>query len=630
MCEHCPNHICQSTKENSSKKERNKQLILMLAIILFLTAVLGDFSSLEKFILFFIVYIIAGSNVIFKSIRNILKGEIFDENFLMTIATIGAFGIGEYPEAVMVMILFQIGEYFQNKAVEKSRKSISDLMNIKPDYANIEKDGEIIKTSPEKVAIGEIIIVKPGEKIPLDGIIIEGQALVDTTALTGESIPKELKCGDSAISGYINKNGILKIKVEKVFEESTVSKILDLVEHTKGKKAQTENFITKFAKYYTPAVVFGALGLCLIPPIITGSDFTIWFERALTFLVISCPCALVISVPLGFFAGIGGAAKNGVLIKGSNYLETLSKSNTIVFDKTGTLTEGRFVVREIHAQNCISKEELLELAATVEQYSNHPIAISLKDAYSKPIKNKRIAGFKEISGLGIKALIDNEWIYLGNDSLMKELNISFKQETNNIGTVLYLAKSNNFLGYIVISDEIKEDAYNTIKSLNNMGISTIMLTGDTFEAAKYTAEKLEIDKFYYELLPADKIEKLENILSTNKNNGSIVFVGDGINDAPVLMRADAGISMGGLGSDAAIEASDIVIMDDKPSKVVKALNISKKTMKLIKQNIVLAIGVKVLFLLLGSIGLMTMWGAVFADTGIAIIAILNSLRALRA
>lgn len=573
-------------------------------------------------------YLIAGYDIIFKALKNIIKGQVFDENFLMGIATLGAIGIKEYPEAVMVMVLYQIGEYLQDKAVEKSQNSITELMDIRPDYANIEKDGDLTKISPYEVKIGNTIIVKTGEKIPLDGIIIDGTATLDTSALTGESKPSEVKIGDEAISGCINTNGLLKIRVTKEYGQSTVSKILDLVENASSKKTKTENFITKFAKIYTPVVVLAALFLAILPPIIFGSNFSVWINRALTFLVISCPCALVISVPLGFFAGIGGASKCGILVKGSSYLELLSKPETIVFDKTGTLTQGCFKVVKIVQQEDTTKEELLELTAYAESYSNHPIALSIKKAYAKNIDKNRISEISEIAGNGVRAEINGCSILVGNENLLKNHNISY-QKANETGTIVYTAKNNKFLGYIVISDELKEDAQKAIMELKKLKLQTVMLTGDTEESGLTVAKELNIDKAYTQLLPIDKVDKIEDIIEQKTKNKSVIFVGDGINDAPVLTRADVGIAMGGLGSDAAIEAADVVIMDDKPTKVATAIKIAKQTLTIVKENIAFALGIKVLFLILGAFGFVTMWGAVFADVGVTLIAVLNSLRALK-
>lgn len=621
MCEHHHHH-------KHSVNEKLQIIKIGLSIVIFLIAVLMNTSENIRFIFFLIAYLISGGDVLLKAIKNIIKGQVFDENFLMGLATFGAFAIKEYPEAVMVMILYQIGEFLQDKAVEKSRKSISELMNIRPDYANLETENGIIKKNPTDIKIGNIIIVKAGEKIPLDGKVIEGEASVDTSALTGESVPRRLKTGDKAISGCINQNGLLRIKVEKEFKESTVSKILELVEHASSKKAKTENFITKFAKYYTPAVVLGAIFLALLPPIILHSGFQIWFQRALTFLVISCPCALVISVPLGFFAGIGGASKNGILIKGACYIETLANTETVVFDKTGTLTKGTFKVTQINPINT-SKEELLKYTTLAESYSNHPIAISLKKEFSTPLDTSLVKDVEEIAGNGIKAIVNGEEILTGNSKLMELYGIEYQPE-KVAGTILYTAKNKKYIGYIVISDELKEDTEKAIKNLKEILKDTVMLTGDSYLAAENIAEKIGINKFYAELLPDQKVEKLEELIDNKNKNKSVIFVGDGINDAPVITRADAGIAMGGLGSDAAIEAADAVIMDDNPNKIYKTILIARKTMSIVIQNIVFALGVKALFLILGAMGVVTMWGAVFADTGVALLAVLNSLRALRA
>ena len=622
MCEH-HHHV--------HEEENNERIILsriVLAILLFITAMLFTHSTILKCTVLGISYLIAGCDILIKAIKNIIKGKVFDENFLMGIATLGAIGIKEYPEAVMVMVLYQIGEYLQDKAVEKSQNSITELMDIRPDYANIEKNGDLTKISPYEVNIGDTIIVKTGEKIPLDGIIIDGTATLDTSALTGESKPSEVKIGDEAISGCINTNGLLKIRVTKEYGQSTVSKILDLVENASSKKTKTENFITKFAKIYTPVVVLGALFLAILPPLIFGNNFSVWINRALTFLVISCPCALVISVPLGFFAGIGGASKCGILVKGSSYLELLSKPETIVFDKTGTLTQGCFKVVKIVQQEDTTKEELLELTAYAESYSNHPIALSIKKAYAKNIDKNRISEISEIAGNGVRAEINGCSILVGNENLLKNHNISY-QKANEAGTIVYTTKNNKFLGYIVISDELKEDAQKAIMELKKLKLQTVMLTGDTEESGLTVAKELNIDKAYTQLLPIDKVDKIEDIIEQKTKNKSVIFVGDGINDAPVLTRADVGIAMGGLGSDAAIEAADVVIMDDKPTKVATAIKIAKQTLKIVKENIAFALGIKALFLILGAFGFVTMWGAVFADVGVTLIAVLNSLRALK-
>lgn len=603
-------------------------LRVFIAILLLIAAIYFKLTGFWEFLVFFTAYLIAGSDVLLLAWKNILRGAVFDENFLMSLATIGAIAIGEYPEAVMVMVLYQIGEYFQHKAVAKSRKSITELMDIRPDYANVEINGKIEKKSPEEINIDDIIIVSAGEKIPLDGVIVEGQAVVDTSALTGEPVPRQLKPGDTAVSGCINTNGVIKIKVSRKYGESTVAKILKLVEEADSKKAKAENFITKFARVYTPAVVAGAVVLALIPPIFVDGQFGVWFSRALTFLVISCPCALVISVPLSFFAGIGGASKHGILIKGSCYLEALSKPQAVVFDKTGTLTHGTFAVTEIVAEEDITPEELLELTAKVENYSNHPIALSIKRAYGKDIDSDEVTNVEEIAGMGVKALVDGYIVLAGNEKLMQKSEVKF-EPVHESGTVIYTAKNKKCLGYIVISDEIKEDASESVRGLKELGIMTEILTGDSSAAANYTALMLDPDEVYSELLPADKVQKIEELIKTKEKNKSVIFVGDGINDAPVLTRADIGVAMGVLGSDAAIEAADVVIMDDKPSKILKAISIAQKTMEIVKQNIIFAIGVKILFLILGAFGFVTMWGAVFADVGVTLIAVINALRALK-
>lgn len=620
----CENH-------HKHEEENNENIVLarvILAIVLFSLAMIFTSAPTFKIYLLGISYLIAGYDILIKALKNIIKGKVFDENFLMGIATLGAIGIKEYPEAVMVMVLYQIGEYLQDKAVEKSQNSITELMDIRPDYANLEKDEDLTKISPYEVKIGDTIIVKTGEKIPIDGIIIDGTATLDTSALTGESRPREVKIGDEAISGCINTNGLLKIRVTKEYGQSTVSKILDLVENASSKKTKTENFITKFAKIYTPVVVLAALFLAILPPLILGSNFSVWINRALTFLVISCPCALVISVPLGFFAGIGGASKCGILVKGSSYLELLSKPETIVFDKTGTLTQGCFKVVKIVQQEDTTKEELLELTAYAESYSNHPIALSIKKAYDKNIDKNRISEISEIAGNGVRAEINGCSILVGNENLLKNHNISY-QKANETGTIVYTAKNSKFLGYIVISDKLKEDAQKAIMELKKLKLQTVMLTGDTEDSGLTVAKELNIDKAYSQLLPIDKVDKIEDIIEQKTKTKSVIFVGDGINDAPVLTRADVGIAMGGLGSDAAIEAADVVIMDDKPTKVATAIKIAKQTLTIVKENIAFALGIKVLFLILGAFGFVTMWGAVFADVGVTLIAVLNSLRALK-
>lgn len=609
---------------------KKRGIKIIISAILFVLALVITFSN--EWInngLFIISYLVVGFEILKKAVRNIFRGKVFDENFLMAVATIGAFAIGEFPEAVAVMLFYQVGELFQSYAVDKSRKSIASLMDIRPDYANIEKDGKIEKVDPDEVKIGDIIIVKTGEKIPLDGVIIEGRSSLDTMALTGESVPRVVKTEDEVLSGCINKDGLLKIRVTKEFGESTVSRILDLVENASSKKSKSENFITKFAKYYTPTVVIIAVLLAFIPPIILKdfSTFSVWLYRALSFLVVSCPCALVISIPLSFFGGIGGASKMGILIKGSNYLEALANTETVVFDKTGTLTEGIFEVQDIYAEG-IEKDELLRIVAHAENYSNHPIAKSVKKAYNKEIDEKIIKNPQELSGKGIWAKIDEKDILVGNEKLMLEEKIDFKK-CDEVGTILYVAIDKKYVGYVLIADKIKQDSSKTIRELKAMNIKeTVMLTGDKKEVGEYVAKKLNMDKVYTELLPDGKVEKVEELLKQKSEKGKLVFVGDGINDAPVLTISDIGVAMGGLGSDAAIEAADIVIMTDETSKISKAINLSKKTMRIVRENIIFAIFVKIAVLVLTAFGASTMWEAVFADVGVSVIAIINALRML--
>ena len=603
---------------------------IIIAFVLFLFAMLVKFQN--EWInnaIFIVSYLIVGFEILRKAVKNIFKGKVFDENFLMAVATLGAFAIGEFPEAVAVMLFYQVGELFQDYAVDKSRKSIASLMDIRPDYANVVRDGKEEKVSPGEVKIGETILVKPGEKIPLDGFVIEGKSTLDTKALTGESVPREVAEGEQVLSGCINLNGVIKIEVTKEFGESTVSKILDLVENASSKKAKSENFITKFAAYYTPIVVIIAIILAIVPPlIIEGANFQDWLYRALSFLVVSCPCALVISIPLSFFGGIGGASKMGVLVKGSNYLEALSNAEIMVFDKTGTLTEGVFEVQNIEPIG-ISKEELLKIAAYAEYYSNHPISKSIKKAYNKEINEKEIIDSKEISGKGIEAKIGKKNVLAGNEKLMNEKGIKYEKCTH-IGSVVYVAIDGKYMGHIVIADKIKEDAKRTIEELRKNNIKqTVMLTGDRKNIGEAVAKEIGIDKVYTELLPDGKVEKVEELLKTKSPKGKLAFVGDGINDAPVLAMADIGIAMGGLGADSAIEAADVVIMTDQPSKIISAMKLSKKTMRIVRENIIFAIAVKVLVLILTAVGLSSMWQAVFADVGVSVIAILNALRALR-
>lgn len=609
---------------------KKRGIKIIISAILFVLALVIPFSNEWINNGFFIIsYLVVGCEILKKAVRNIFRGKVFDENFLMAVATIGAFAIGEFPEAVAVMLFYQVGELFQSYAVDKSRKSIASLMDIRPDYANIEKDGKVEKVDPDEVKIGDIIIVKTGEKIPLDGVVIDGTSSLDTMALTGESVPRVVKTEDEVLSGCINKDGLLKIRVTKEFGESTVSKILDLVENASSKKSKSENFITKFAKYYTPTVVIIAVLLAFIPPIILKdfSTFSVWLYRALSFLVVSCPCALVISIPLSFFGGIGGASKMGILIKGSNYLEALANTETVVFDKTGTLTEGIFEVQDIYAEG-IEKDELLRIVAHAENYSNHPIAKSVKKAYNKEIDEKIIKNPQELSGKGIWAKIDEKDILVGNEKLMLEEKIDFKK-CDEVGTILYVAIDKKYVGYVLIADKIKQDSPKTIRELKAMNIKeTVMLTGDKKEVGEYVAKKLNMDKVYTELLPDGKVEKVEELLKQKSEKGKLVFVGDGINDAPVLTISDIGVAMGGLGSDAAIEAADIVIMTDETSKISKAINLSKKTMRIVRENIIFAIFVKIAVLVLTAFGASTMWEAVFADVGVSVIAIINALRML--
>ena len=607
---------------------KKKSFKIIISLILFLIAMIINFDNelINKGI-FIIAYIIVGLEIVRKALRNIFRGKVFDENFLMTVATIGAFGIGEFPEAVAVMLFYQVGELFQSYAVDKSRKSIASLMDIRPDYANIEKDGKVLKVDPDDVKIGDIIIIKPGEKVPLDGIVIEGNTSLDTKALTGESLPREVTPGDEILSGSINISGLVKVKVSKEYGESTVSKILDLVENASSKKSKSENFITKFAQYYTPIVVIIAVLLVVVPVIFFGGEFSDWIYRALSFLVVSCPCALVISIPLSFFGGIGGASKMGILIKGSNYLEAIASTEIIVFDKTGTLTEGTFEVQKVNAKE-IDENDLVEIAAYAECYSNHPISLSIKRAYGKQIDKSKIKSTEELSGRGIVAIINGKNVLVGNEKLLNENNIEF-EKNNDVGTILYVAIDKKYVGNIVIADKIKEDAKDSIMSLKKSNIKqAVMLTGDRKAVGENVAGILGIDKVYTELLPDGKVEKVEELLKEKSEKGKLAFVGDGINDAPVLALADIGIAMGGLGADSAIEAADIVLMTDEPSKIVDTIRLSKKTMKIVKENIIFAISIKVLVLILSAIGISTMWEAVFADVGVSIIAILNALRVL--
>ena len=609
-------------------KQKKQFYKIIVALILFF---LGFFLKNEtaQSVLYLSAYLLAGYDVLLKAVKNISKGKVFDENFLMAIASIGSIVLSDYAEGAAVMLFYQVGEYFQSYAVNKSRKSIGDLMDICPDYANIEKDGQIIQVDPDDIEIGNEVIVKPGEKVPLDGIIINGHSTLDTSALTGESVPREVCEGDEILSGCINLNGILRIKVTKEFDESTAAKILELIENASSEKSKAENFITVFARYYTPIVVTCALLLAVLPPLILGEAFSSWIYRALIFLVISCPCALVISIPLGFFGGIGAASSSGVLVKGSNYLEALSKSEIMVFDKTGTLTKGVFKVEEINNEDGVDVDELIEITAYGEAFSNHPIALSVKERYGKDIDNNRVSDVKELAGFGVKAVVDEKEVLVGKYALMKENNID-ASEADSIGTVLYVSKDGKFLGSLVLRDEIKEDSKEAIKSLKEAGIKkTVMLTGDKKEIGEYVGKELGLDEVYTELLPIDKVNKVKELMDKKSENGKLVFVGDGLNDAPVLTMADIGIAMGGLGSDAAIEASDIVIMTDEPSKIMTGYKISKKTLSIVKENIFIALFVKIGVMALGALGLANMWEAIFADVGVAVIAILNSIRVLR-
>lgn len=619
-----------SSNEEDNEELKGKFIQFSVAFILFLTALIFDLPEKIEILTLFVSYLLAGGEVVLRAFKNILRGQVFDENFLMSVATIGAFAIGDYAEGAAVMLFYQVGELFQDIAVNRSRKSIADLMDIRPDYANLLIGGQVKKVSPEDVMVGDIIVVKPGEKVPLDGIVVEGTSMMDTSALTGESVPREIETGSEVLGGFVNKNGLIHIKVSKVFGESTVTKILNLVENASSRKAPTENFITKFARYYTPAVVITALVLAVVPPlVISGATFSDWVYRALIFLVISCPCALVVSIPLGFFGGIGGASKNGILVKGSNYLEALNSIETVVFDKTGTLTKGVFNVTGIHNEKGFNKDEILQYAAFAESNSNHPIATSIINAYGKELDKNQVKSYEEIAGHGTRALVAGKEILAGNSKLMNKENINYTVQ-DSAGTIVYLAIDKKYAGYIVISDEIKEDAQKAIQDLKKLGIkSTIMLTGDSKKVGTKVGETLGLDKVYSELLPQDKVEKLELIDSQKSSQGKVVFVGDGINDAPVLARADIGIAMGGLGSDAAIEAADVVIMTDEPSKIASAIKIAKNTRKIVWQNIIFALGVKLIVLIMGAFGIATMWEAVFADVGVALIAVLNAMRAIR-
>jgi len=632
-------HHIQSRKtdghrEHSRNRENNTTRIMLIRIgisaILTGISLFAPMIAWQKLMIYLLAYVIIGGDILLKAMRNILRGRVFDENFLMSVATIGAFAIQEYPEGVAVMLFYQIGELFQKIAVNRSRQSIRSLMDIRPDYANVVIGNETRRVSPEEVSIGETIIVKPGEKVPLDGKVVEGKSMVDTSALTGESVPRGIEPGSEVLSGLINKNGLLTVEVTKSFGESTVSKILDLVQNASSKKAPTENFISKFARYYTPFVVVVALLLALVPPlVISGATFSEWIYRALVFLVISCPCALVVSIPLGFFGGIGASSRSGILVKGGNYLEALNDVRYVVFDKTGTLTKGTFKVTSVQPAGLITKERLLEYAAMAEVHSNHPIAESIRAAYGKAVTKGKIEGYNEISGHGIQVSVDGKELLVGNAKLMKKENIPFKQP-DETGTIVHMAIDKEYVGYLVISDEVKEDSKRAIDALKDLGIKkTVMLTGDSWSSGEAVARKLGLDEVHAELLPQQKVDEIEKLEKQKSPKEKIVFVGDGINDTPVLARADVGVAMGGLGSDAAIEAADIVIMTDEPSKLPAAIRIAKRTRRIVWQNIIFALGIKAIFLLLGAFGIATMWEAVFSDVGVTLIAVLNAMRVLR-
>lgn len=632
-----------------TKKQKKMLYRIIIAFILFVPLFVVEHAGMldgitngwVTFLIYLVPYLIIGYDIILKAAKNIRNGQVFDENFLMMVATFGAFGVQEYTEAVAVMLFYQVGELFQSYAVGKSRESITAMMDICPEYANIEEDGELTQVDPDDVEVGTIIIVKPGERIPLDGVVVEGESMVDTAALTGESVPRKVEVGDDIISGCVNGSGTLKVRTTKEFDDSTVAKILELVENASSKKARVENFITRFAKYYTPVVTIGAVILAIVPPLLFGGDWRLWIETACTFLVISCPCALVISVPLGFFGGIGAASKQGVLVKGSNYLEAVAEITTIVFDKTGTLTKGEFKVTEIHVaskdedtqrteDNQRNEDKLLELAAHGEGYSNHPIANSIREAYGKTVDMNRVADATEIAGHGIRVKVDGKTVHVGNEKLMQSEGISYIP-CHSVGTIVYVACDGIFAGSIVIADTIKEGAKEAIAAMKKVGVKkTVMLTGDRTAVAEHVAKELGIDEIHAELLPADKVTKVEELLAKQGEKEKLAFVGDGINDAPVLTRADIGFAMGSMGSDAAIEAADIVLMDDDVRKIASIVRIARKTMTIVRQNIVFALGVKALILLLSTFHIVGMWGGVFADVGVAVIAILNSMRTLKA
>lgn len=625
-------HEAAEDEGHDHGNENTKRIVIRLIIsaLLMGAGIAAPVSGIGEIAVFLLAYLVIGGDIVLRAGRNIIRGQVFDENFLMTIATIGAFAIQEYPEGVAVMLFYQIGELFQGIAVNRSRKSIRSLMDIRPDYANLKSGGGTIRVSPEEVQIGDLIVVRPGEKVPLDGRVIEGSSAMDTSALTGESVPREVEPGSEVLSGFINKNGVLTVEVAKNFGESTVSKILDLVQNATNKKAPTENFITKFARYYTPVVVIVALLLAVIPPLaISGESFSDWIYRALIFLVISCPCALVVSIPLGFFGGIGAASKNGILVKGSNYLEALNSVKYVVFDKTGTLTKGIFTVTGIHPQGRFTRNELLEYAASAEIHSTHPIAVSIRSAYGKEIAQETISDYDEVSGHGIRVKVSGTEVLAGNSKLMRQEGIPY-QEPDAPGTLVHVAVDGEYAGYLVISDEAKEDSAKAIRSLKSLGMKrTVMLTGDTRKVAETIGKQLGVDEVQAELLPQGKVEHMEELVRRKAAKEKIAFVGDGINDTPVLAQADVGIAMGGLGSDAAIEAADIVIMTDEPSKVAVAIRIAKRTRVIVWQNIVFAMGVKLVFLALGALGIATMWEAVFSDVGVTLLAVLNAMRVMK-
>ena len=619
-----------------TKKQKKTRTRILTALVLFLALELAEHLAPDALpglawpVLYLIPYGIIGWDVLWRAIRNIKNGQVFDENFLMSVATVGAFGCGEYPEAVAVMLFYQVGELFQSVAVDRSRKSISALMDIRPDYANMERNGELVQVDPEEVSVGDVIVVKAGERVPLDGTVLEGTSSLDTAALTGESLPRDVQAGDEVVSGCVNLTGVLHVKVNKPFGESTVAKILDLVENSSSKKAKAENFITKFARYYTPAVVFAALALAALPPLLGMGPWLMWVQRALNFLVVSCPCALVISIPLSFFGGIGGASKQGILVKGGNYLEALAQAGIVVFDKTGTLTKGTFEVTAVHPQQ-VGEGELLELAALAERFSDHPISRSIQAACQSAPDPNRVTDAKEIAGHGVRAVVDGKTVLAGNQKLMDQFHIPFEDACHHVGTIIHVAVDGVYMGHIVISDQVKEGAKETLRDLKAAGVrKTVMLTGDSQAVGQAVARQLGLDEVHAELLPGDKVDQVERLLQSKGPKEQLVFVGDGINDAPVLSRADIGVAMGAMGSDAAIEAADIVLMDDDLKKLPVAVRIARKTLRIVRENIVFALAVKFLVLILSAVGVANMWWAVFADVGVSVIAILNSMRMLNA